>query len=134
MPKEGFRSITVSEPVYNRFNDAYTNNKESLAIRGIRSLSGYISYMLEERMQDDETLATYAPRIKKISTEDNRVVLLDTTANRIAEVVVQNNTLFCQLCESDSCLHVGFAHALPEVGIILRDTGIKDKSKPKRGK
>ena len=119
MPKEGFRSITVSEDVYDRFNNDYLKSKSDLAIRGVRSLSGYISYMLEERMREDEALSLHAPMMKKISVDDGRVVLLDNTINRIAEVVVQNGELHCQLCEEDGCLHVGFAYALPDVNTVL---------------
>ncbi len=125
MPKEGFKSITVSETVYNRFNDAYANSKDTLAVQGIRSLSGYISYMLEERMQENEAMARHAPRIKKIAVDDDRVVLLDTKLNRIAEVAVQNGVMFCQLCEEKNCLHVGFAYAMPEIYKVLSDHGIK---------
>ena len=125
MPKEGFKSITVSETVYKRFNEAYDNSKDALAIRGVRSLSGYISYMLEERMQENEAMAVHAPRMKKISVDDDRVVLLDSKMNRIAEVVVQNGAMFCQLCEENNCLHVGFAYALPEVYTALSKHGVK---------
>ncbi|MCE2507792.1 MAG: hypothetical protein J4G04_00590 [Nitrosopumilaceae archaeon] len=126
MPKEGFKSITVSETVYKRFNEAYANSKDTLAVRGIRSLSGYISYMLEERMQENEAMAVHAPRMKKISVDDDRVVLLDSKVNRIAEVAVQNGVMFCQLCEENNCLHVGFAYALPEVYTALSKQGVKE--------
>ncbi len=125
MPKEGFKSITVSESVYDRFNDAYNRSKESLANKGVRSLSGYVSYMLEERMQESEALARHAPMIEKISVDDDRIVLLDKTKNRVAEVVIQNGTLFCQLCEETDCMHVGYAFALPEVYETLSAHGIK---------
>ena len=125
MPKEGFKSITVSETVYKRFNDAYVNSKDALAVKGIRSLSGYISYMLEERMLENEAMARHAPRIKKISVEGDRVVLLDGKVNRIAEVVIQNGVLYCQLCEESNCLHVGFAYAVPEVYAAMNERGVK---------
>ena len=123
MPKEGFRSITVSDVVYHRFNRSFTKKKDELAVKGIRSLSGYISYMLEDRMTEDDALAQYAPRLQKISVNDDRIVLLDTVKNRIAEVVVQNGVLFCQLCESDDCMHIGYAYALPEVGFMMKKSG-----------
>ena len=126
MPKEGFKSITVSETVYKRFNEAYDNSKDALAIRGVRSLSGYISYMLEERMQENEAMAMHAPRIKKISVDGDRVVLLDSKMGRIAEVVFQNGKMFCQLCEANNCLHVGFAYALPEVYAALDEQGVRE--------
>lgn len=128
MPKEGFRSITVSDVVYHRFNNSFISKKDELAIKGIRSLSGYISYMLEDRMTEDDALAQHAPRLKKISVSDDRVVLLDTVKNRIAEVVVQEGVLFCQLCEVDECMHVGYANALPEVGFMMKKAGVKPSS------
>lgn len=125
VPKEGFKSITVSETVYNRFSDTYARNKKALEVKGIRSLSGYVSYMLEERMQENEALARHAPLLEKISVDDDRIVLLDKAKNRVAEVTVQNGALFCQLCEETDCLHVGYAFALPEVYDIMSAHGIK---------
>ena len=123
MPKDGFRSITIPETVYDRFHDAYTGNKADLAVRGIRSLSGYLTHMLEEVMRLDEAVAGHTPRMKKVSVDDGRAVLLDRQENRIAEVAVRDGSLHCQLCEADNCLHVGFAHALPEACALLNGSG-----------
>ncbi len=123
MPKDGFRSITIPETVYDRFQDAYTGNKAELAVRGIRSLSGYLTHMLEDVMRLDEAVAEYTPRMKKVSVDDGRAVLLDRHENRIAEVVVRDGLLYCQLCEVGNCLHVGFAHSLPEVYAFMNGNG-----------
>ncbi len=125
MPKEGFKSITVSEIVYNKFFDVYQKNKEDLLMKGVNSFSGYVTYMLEEMMQKDKTFAKYAPKIEKISVDEDRVILKDTIENRIAEVAMQRGELFCQLCESKNCVHVGFAWAIPEVYELLNAKGIK---------
>ena len=53
MPKAGFKSITISEAVYEKFYDTYDQSKTDLAVKGVRSFSGYITYMLEEMMQKD---------------------------------------------------------------------------------
>ena len=125
MPKEGFKSITVSETVYNKFFDVYQKNKNDLLMKGVNSFSGYVTYMLEEMMQKDKTFARYAPKIEKISVDEDRVILKDTMENRIAEVALQRGELFCQLCEDKNCVHVGFAWAIPEVYEILNAKGIK---------
>ena len=125
MPKEGFKSITVSEIVYNKFFDVYQKNKEDLLMKGVNSFSGYVTYMLEEMMQKDKTFAKYAPKIEKISVDEDRVILKDTIKNRIAEVAMQRGELFCQLCEDKNCVHVGFAWAIPEVYELLNIKGIK---------
>ena len=125
MPKAGFKSITVSEEVYNRFNDVYRKNKQDLAMKGINSFAGYITFMMEDLMQKDETFARYAPKLEKISADDNRVVVKDNIKNRIAEVAVQNGELYCLLCEEKDCVHIGFVFSLSEVYEVLNAKGIK---------
>ncbi|MDE1815708.1 MAG: hypothetical protein KGI11_04020 [Thaumarchaeota archaeon] len=125
MPKAGFKSITVSEEVYNRFHDIYRKNKQDLAMKGINSFAGYITYMMEDLMQKDETFARYAPKLEKISADDNRVVIKDNIKNRIAEVAVQNGELYCLLCEEKNCVHVGYVFSLSEVYEVLNSKGIK---------
>lgn len=125
MPKAGFKSITVSETVYDRFQQIYQDNKDGLGRKGINSFSGYVTYMLEELMQKDKTFARYAPKIEKISVDDDRVILKDNIKNRIAEVVVQRGELFCQLCEEKDCVHVGFVFSLPDIYEVLNSRGIK---------
>lgn len=125
MPKGGFKSITISDTVYDRFNDSYQQKKNDLALKGIRSLSGYVSHMLEERMLEDDALARHAPLIKKLSVDQDRVVLLDGIKNRIVEVTLKEDSLFCQLCEETDCLHVGYCLAQPEVYEALTAKGIK---------
>ena len=53
MPKAGFKSITVSEEVYDKFFDVFEKNKPELVMKGINSFSGYVTYMLEQTMQKD---------------------------------------------------------------------------------
>lgn len=125
MPKAGFKSITVSEEVYNRFHDIYKKNRQDLAMKGINSFAGYITFMMEDLMQKDETFARYAPKLEKISADDNRVVVKDNMKNRIAEVAVQNGELYCLLCEEKDCVHVGYVFSLSEVYEVLNAKGIK---------
>lgn len=128
MPKEGFKSITVSDQIYDRFQDIYNENKETLANKGVRSLSGYVSYMLEESMNRDETFARFAPKIEGISIEDDRVILKDHIQNRIVEVVLQESEMHCYLCESKDCMHIGYVLSMPEVYKALNAKGIRRSS------
>ncbi|HWY34310.1 MAG TPA: hypothetical protein VNX68_06665 [Nitrosopumilaceae archaeon] len=125
MPKAGFKSITVSETVYNKFHDVYKKNRDDLAMKGINSFAGYITFMMEDLMQKDETFARYAPKLEKISVDDNRVVVKDNIKNRIAEVAIQNGELYCMFCEEKDCVHVGFVFSLPDVYEVLNARGIK---------
>ena len=125
MPKAGFKSITVSESVYNKFHDVYKKNKQDLVMKGINSFAGYITYMMEDLMLKDETFARYAPKLEKIAVDDNRVVVKDNIKNRIAEVAIQNGELYCMLCEEKDCFHIGFVFSLPDVYEVLNARGIK---------
>jgi hypothetical protein len=125
MPKEGFKSITVSDTVYDRYYDIYQKNKQELAMKGVNSFAGYITYMLEQTMQKDKTFAKYAPKLEKVSIDDDRVIVKDNIKNRIAEVTIQRGELYCQLCEEKNCFHVGFVFSLPDVYEILNSKGIR---------
>ncbi|MCZ6581789.1 MAG: hypothetical protein O6761_01275 [Thaumarchaeota archaeon] len=125
MPKAGFKSITISESVYDRFYDVFDKNKQELSRKGVNSFAGYITYLLEDVMQKDRTFARYAPKLEKVAVDDDRVVIKDNIKNRIAEVVVQNGELYCLLCEEKDCFHIGFVFSLPDVYEILSSKGIK---------
>ena len=125
MPKPGFKSITISETVYEKFYSVYEKSKESLTMKGINSFAGYVTYLLEQMIQKDKTFARYAPKLEKISIDSDRVVLKDNIKNRIAEVVIQNGELFCLLCDEKDCVHVGYIFSLPDVYEILNSKGIK---------
>ena len=125
MPKDGFKSITVSETVYNKFYDVYQKNKQELTMKGVNSFAGYVTYMLEETMQKDKTFAKYAPKLEKVSVDEDRVIIKDNIKNRIAEVAIQRGELYCQLCEDKNCFHIGFVFSLPDVYEILNSKGIK---------
>ena len=115
MPKPGYKSITVSEHVYNKFFKAYDKNKKELEIKGVRSFSGYLTSMMEEMMLRYEAFARHAPYMEKLSIDQNRVVIQDNKRNRIAEVLLKEGELQCLLDERADCVHVGFVYSLPEL-------------------
>ena len=125
MPKAGFKSITVSETVYDKFYETYQKSKDELQMKGVNSFAGYVTYMLEEMMAKDKTFAIYAPKIEKISIDNDRVILKDNIINRIAEVIINKGELFCQLCDEKDCVHIGFVFSLPDVYEILNKNKMK---------
>jgi len=105
--------------VYDKFFDVYYKNKDALAMKGVNSFSGYVTYMLEEMMQKDKTFARYAPKIEKLSIDPERIILKDNIKNRIAEITIEKNQLFCNLCSEKDCMHIGFCASLPELYEII---------------
>lgn len=125
MPKPGFRSITIAEDVYERFYDEYEKGKPNLRRKGVNSFAAFVTYMIEERMRDDKIFAKHAPMLEEVATYDDRVVIKDNKHDRIADVVIRDGGLYCQLCEESNCVHVGFVFALPEVYESLAKHGVK---------
>ena len=65
LPKAGFKSITVSETVYDKFQEVYQKSKDDLAMKGVNSFSGYVTYMLEEMMQKTRSLHDILQSLKR---------------------------------------------------------------------
>ena len=65
----GYKSITVSENVYNKFFGVYERSKRELELKGITSFSGYLTSMMEEMMNRYEVFAKQAPFIEKVSID-----------------------------------------------------------------
>ncbi len=125
MPKAGFKSITISEIVYNRFYTVYIKNRDKLMMKGVNSFAGYITYMLEDLMKKNNTNLRYLPKLEKISTDDDRIVIKDNIKNRIIEVAFRNDEPYCLFCEKNSCFHIGFVFSIPDIYEILNNKGVK---------
>ena len=115
MPKNGFKSITINEIVYDKFYQIFFDSKEKLALKGVNSFAGYVTYCLEDMMRKDETFSKFTPKIEKISVDQDCVILRDIPLKRIVEIQFKKNKLFCMLCDKNDCKHVGFSESLPEV-------------------
>lgn len=71
---------------------------------------------------DKENIVNRSQYISVINFQDN-VLYLEDAKGRLStvEIHLKNNTLFCQNDGSFECVHVRFAHALPEVKIRLKE-------------
>jgi len=119
IPKPGFKSITISEAVYEIYNQAYLKNNNSVTMMGVYSFAGYVTYLLEDVLKKDKTFARYAPKLEKVSVDADRIILKDNIKNRFAEVAIQNGDLYCLLCEEKDCVHIGYVFGLPDVYEVL---------------
>ena len=121
MPKPGYKTITISEKVYNKFLEFSKKNQ----VPGVNSFSGYVTYLLESKMAKDKTFAKYAPKLELISIEEDRVIIKNKIENRIAEIVYQRDDLYCQLCEAKDCHCVGYVWSIPEIYEKLNSKGLR---------
>jgi hypothetical protein len=128
MPKPGYKSITVSENVYNKFFGVYERSKRELELKGITSFSGYLTSMMEEMMNRYEVFAKQAPFIEKVSIDRDRVIVKDNKKGRIAEVLLKDGELRCLLDERVDCVHVGFVYSMPELYRIINNKSVRAPS------
>lgn len=55
MPGEGFKSITLSDTVYDNFYAHYEKNKEEVKMQGVFSFAGFITLKLNEILTKEST-------------------------------------------------------------------------------
>lgn len=115
MPKAGFKTITVTDLVYDTFEKIYLDNKEEYAMKGISSFSGYITDKIETIMKNFNVTEKYPPRFKVITIEETRIVLKDGKIDRIVEISIKKGMLTCHLCNSEKCPHIGFCYSLHQI-------------------
>ena len=127
MPSQGFKSITITEGVYDKFFSVYDANKQELHMKGIFSFSGYITSQINEIIHRDIIYSKYKARFKVISIKSNFIILKDDKVRRIVEIDrTSNPPLFCHLCKSNTCSHIGFCYSLSQIypieggGIIMK--------------
>ena len=78
MSKSGFRSITVTEESYVKFESFYNKLKRAGKLPiGIHSFSGYVTYNIENYTQEKEALLNLASKIMVVPTKftDNKITI-----------------------------------------------------------
>lgn len=54
MPRKGYASITIPDDVYFFFKKEWEKHKSELRRKGVRSFSGYVSYKLNQLLEQEE--------------------------------------------------------------------------------
>ena len=127
MPRNGWKTITVPEYVYNRFKKEYDEKKEEYHLKfGISSFSAFIAKLLSERLEKLERKER--PRLEHLNVYEDHVKIVDNVMNRIASVYFNGKgKVYCDVCDVDSCIHVDYAIGLPEVKEALDLKGWKKR-------
>ena len=53
MPRSGFKSITLRENIYDYYLDFYLRNKNQLQLVGVNSFTGFMTWIYELLMKDN---------------------------------------------------------------------------------
>ncbi len=129
MPKtgSGYKSVTVTQSVYDRYMKSYEQNKQKLERKGINSFTSYITSMLEELMERNEIFARYAPFLQEFGYDEanNVVYVKDNRTGRIAGISIsKGKELRCDVDNRSDCVHVGFAYSIPTVYRVMEKLGV----------
>ncbi len=117
MPDRGFRTITVTERVYQQVKQRAKKENKSAAT--------YVSEILQVMLYIEDRFSTYAPFLELISLGEDEVVVRDNKKDRIVGVKAKSADggkvrFYCELDATDYCQHTAFAAALPQVRNALR--------------
>lgn len=91
----------------------YSKAKAKAEEKGL-TLQDYVNETVLLNVEKDEFLKRYAPYIEKINVGQT-LVLRDHKINKVIEIFLKNNTLYCSHDESGDCMHIHFALAIPEI-------------------
>lgn len=104
MPKDGFKTITIKDWVYEKFKVEYTIRQEKLFEIGICSLSAWISHSLEKLEKESKL------RFSLLADFKTHIVILDRWRKNMFTIDDKWN---CS-CKRENCIHIGFSYSLKE--------------------
>ena len=53
MPKQGYKTITITDELYTDLKQKYENEKRFYSKRGVRSFSAFVAYRLAEMLEEE---------------------------------------------------------------------------------
>jgi hypothetical protein len=117
MPDRGFRTITVTDQIYEQVKQRAKKEKKSVAT--------FASQALEIMLFVEDKFSKYVPFLELISLDNDEVVVRDTKKDRIVGVKAKaaeggKVRFYCELDDTDYCPHTAFAAALPQVRSAVR--------------
>lgn len=118
MPEPGTRTITLRNEVINSVE------KEIKRTSPGAKLATFISELIDDSLLQRESMRDFAP-FQFISAVGDTVVIKDKIKNDYIELRVHNAKLVCTKDETDNCVHVGFAWALPAVARVMKEHGAR---------
>lgn len=113
MPVQGFKTITVSEEIYQRYAAWWEKNQESYKVTGITSFSGFMPHQLSEAHKQIGLKIRFL-QIHSPVLPESIILLNDQWENKIIELERTDDTIFCKSCNKNSCMHVGFCYSLQQ--------------------
>lgn len=116
MPAEGYKSITVPTKIYEILYEQWEKEKDHLSLKyGIRSFSGYISFRLNQVIEETPT-----DQFKILNHDGNGVKVHDKKLGRVADVHITPKGIYCPLCDASNCEHIRYAIEQPDIQDLIK--------------
>ena len=117
MPDRGFRTVTVTEAIYEQVKQRAKEENKSAA--------SFVTEALEVMLYVEEKFSKYVPFLQLISLDNDEVIIRDNKKDRIFGVKARSGDagkvrFYCEMDETDYCPHTAFAAALPQVRNAIR--------------
>ena len=117
MPDKGFRTITVTEQLYQQVKQRAKKENKSAA--------SFVSEALEIILYVEEKFGNYVPYIHLISLDNDEVIIRDSKMGRVVGVKAKTSDdgvvrFYCEADDMEYCPHTAFATALPQVRTALK--------------
>ena len=128
MPQKGWSNFMLRQEYADELRAIYERKKHPLLDAGINTFSGFVNDMIWHVIEADRVLSSKAPFLSEVGMTEDGVTLRDAKLDRIVEVKVRNGELVCDLDNSNDCVHVGFAYAIPEVYRVINMIGRKSSN------
>ena len=125
MPEKNWSAVQVRVEYVDSLKAIYEKKKHPLLDAGINTFTGFVNDLIWHVIEADRVLASKAPFLSEVGMTEDGVTLRDAKLDRIVEVKVRNGELVCDLDNSNNCIHVGFAYAIPEVYRVMNMVGGK---------
>ena len=105
-------NITMSREKYMILQEAWKASQSD------KKISGWILDSIIMMVEKDEFLKSYAPYLSKKMVDGNSIIIKDDKIGRLVEVTRHDERFWCDVDEGECCVHIHFAHALPELAKI----------------
>jgi len=117
MPDRGFRTITVTDQIYEKVKQRA--KKESKSVATFASQAREIMLFVEEKFSN------YVPYLEIVSVDKDEVIIKDNKVDRVVAIKAKSSDngkvrFYCDLDDTDYCPHTAFAAALPQVRNAIR--------------
>ena len=116
MPRPDYKTITVPSKVYEILMEQYEKEKDELSLKfGIRSFSGYISFRLNQVIEE-----TPDNQFRILNHNGDGVKVQDKKLGRVADVNITPKGIYCPLCDASNCEHIRYALDQPDIQQIIK--------------